>query len=179
MKPLRIDFGTARARAPAWSVLLFIMSVLVLGAALWRLGTAQARLAAADHAVQEAEAAQARTTALRPSPVVQTLPPRQVLAINRAVHGLNLPWGALFGMIESNRTANVALLAIEPDGEKRVVRIVAEAASAADMLAYVGKVSAQQGVKGSATLVKHERVQQDPDQLPYRFEILLPWEAQP
>lgn len=52
---------------------------------------------------------------------------RETKQANAAILALSLPWKELFEVFEATRTNDVAMLAIEPDARKGLVRITAEA----------------------------------------------------
>jgi Tfp pilus assembly protein PilN len=82
---------------------------------------------------------------------------------------LTLPWADLFDALESSRNSNVALLALEPDLAKRILRITGEAKSKADMLAYVRKLSEDSRML-NVHLMDHQLQAQTPGE-PVRFSI--------
>ncbi|WP_308622161.1 PilN domain-containing protein [Massilia sp. Se16.2.3] len=75
--------------------------------------------------------------------------------------------------MRSATPANVALLALEPDAKKRVLRITAEARSSDDMLAYVAALGREEWF-GAVTLARHEVQEQDPNR-PVRFQVDAEW----
>ena len=88
---------------------------------------------------------------------------------------LNLPWKELFEAIESYQKDDVAVLAIEPDAQKGLVRISAEAKSLDSLvayLAYLQKIPLLRDIE----LVTHQIQEQDP-QHPVRFMLQATWGA--
>lgn len=103
-----------------------------------------------------------------------------VQEVNRAnvvLHRLTLPWDALFLAVETAAGKEVALLALEPDAEKRQVRISGEARDYSAVLNYITQLEAQ-AVFGPVYLQSHQVQQQDPDK-PVRFALLANWRGQP
>lgn len=94
---------------------------------------------------------------------------------NRIIEKLDAPWDTLFGAVESAFNEQVTLLAVEPDTERREVRLVAEAKDMAAMLDYVRQVRLSAALK-DAYLVDHHINQQDP-QRPVRFSVAAQWVA--
>lgn len=182
MKRVRLDFARPGLRrtlflAPAgvWGPLL--AALVVCGVAL---------VHALDYreAREEVDALQAALHARAGAPPVQPVPQRtgrtntpvsehQATAVNTAVMQLNLPWRALHDAVREATPATVALLALEPDARKRVLRITAEARGSDDMIAYVEKLQTQKWF-GAVTLVRHEIGEQDPNR-PIRFQIDAQW----
>lgn len=174
MKALRIEFGSLRRHPPWWSFVLFVLGVAACVSGIWRFGVASEQLAAVRAAAAQETARMVSSRPRKPSEPVFTLPPDQVKAINKAIDALNFPWNDLFGKVESLRSRDVALLALEPDGATQTVRMVAEARDAASMLAFVERLGAQGAFGSGVLLVKHELNSQDPDR-PYRFEVIARW----
>lgn len=90
---------------------------------------------------------------------------------------LNLPWRELFEAIESYQKNDVAVLAIEPDAQKGLVRVNAEAKSLDNMityLAYLQKLPLFRNIE----LVNHQIQEQDPQQ-PVRFMLQATWGVRP
>jgi Tfp pilus assembly protein PilN len=99
----------------------------------------------------------------------------EAAAVNGAISQLNLPWRALHDAVRAATPSNIALLALEPDAKKRVLRITAEAKNSDDMLAYVAALG-QVTLFGTVTLVRHEILEQDPNR-PLRFQLDAAWGA--
>jgi len=89
------------------------------------------------------------------------------------IEQLDTPWPTLFAAVETAYDDNVTLLGVEPEPERREVRLLAEAKDAEAMLAYVRQVR-QSPVLRDAWLVNHQVNQQDPLH-PVRFTINARW----
>ncbi|MEA1648666.1 hypothetical protein UAJ10_06520 [Nitrospirillum sp. BR 11164] len=127
------------------------------------------RLSALDHAVAQAEVDLAARTGSRAPPPDIPVPEAQATAVNSAVRQLNLPWRALLDAVEAGTPKTVALLSLEPDARRGLVRIEAEAADGEAMLAYVKQLK-QQPLLAGAVLVKH-RTEESQARRPLRFQI--------
>jgi hypothetical protein len=173
MRGVRIDFSGRRPDAPGWSLALLALGIIVCISAVWRLSDLAMREARAAGDVHRAQAALARRRPVPAAPVV--LAEARVAAINSAITQLNLPWQPLFQCLEGVKPQNVALLGLEPDGKKRVLRILAETKQPEDMLAFVQMIRAQPQL-ADATLIKHETNLQDPNR-PIRFVVEAVWKA--
>lgn len=110
-------------------------------------------------------------TAVQPS---ITLRPVEVHAVNQAIRQLNLPWNRMFSEVESRLNENIALLSVEPDAAKRLLRIQGEAKSAQAMLDFVGSFACEDFFTG-ATLGHHEINESDPNK-PIRFVMEATWQ---
>jgi hypothetical protein len=91
----------------------------------------------------------------------------------RVIEQLDTPWLALFAAVETAYDDNVTLLGVEPEPERREVRLIAEAKDVEAMLAYVRQVR-QSPVLRDAWLANHQVNQQDPLR-PVRFSIIARW----
>ncbi|TAN79879.1 MAG: hypothetical protein EPN14_05770 [Gallionella sp.] len=94
---------------------------------------------------------------------------------NRVIEKLDTPWDALFGAVEEAFNEQVTLLSVEPDTERREVRLLAEAKNLGAMLDYVQQVRESPVLK-NGYLVEHQINQQDPLR-PVRFTVTAGWLA--
>lgn len=97
----------------------------------------------------------------------------EIKLANTIAERLTLPWIDLFRAVESAGSSRVALLSLEPDAQKKTLRIVAEAKDKTDMLAYVNKLNQDQGLT-NVHLVDHQLQTQLPGQ-PVRFSAQASW----
>ncbi|MDN4059306.1 PilN domain-containing protein [Massilia sp. YIM B02769] len=184
MKRVRLDFARPGVRRA-----LFLAPPGVWGplfAALVVCGVALVHALDYREAREEVDALQSALRARAGAPPMQPAAQRagrtntpvseqQATAVNAAVMQLNLPWRALHDAVREATPATVALLALEPDARKRVLRITAEARSSDDMIAYVEQLQTQKWF-GAVTLVRHEIGEQDPSR-PIRFQVDAQWGA--
>jgi len=91
----------------------------------------------------------------------------------RVIERLSTPWDRLFQEVEGSIGEQVTLLSVEPDTEKRELRIVAEAKNLAAMLEYV-KGLRNIALFRDAHVLSHQVQQQDP-QRPVRFVVSVQW----
>jgi hypothetical protein len=173
MRSARIDYSGRRPNAPGWSLALLALGTIVCISAVWRLSDLTVRETRVEGDIQRAQAALARQRPAATAPLA--LAEAKVAAINTAITQLNLPWHPLFQCLEAVKSEDVALLSIEPDGQKRVLRILAEAKHPEDMITFVQSIQAQPQL-AAATLIKHETNLQDPNR-PIRFLVEAVWKA--
>lgn len=102
---------------------------------------------------------------------------REVKRANEVLRQLTLPWDELFKAVESAAGKEVALLAMEPNTEKHVVKISGEAKDLGVLLNYIMQLE-EQDVFGPVYLQSHQVQQQDPDK-PVRFSLLAVWREKP
>lgn len=103
----------------------------------------------------------------------QAVSMKQAGEINLVIMQLNLPWSEFLSAIERNLSSNVALLGIDPNAERQIVRIEGEAKAAEDMIDFVEQIGRDQFFHG-ATLLRHQINESDRN-LPYRFTMEVNW----
>ena len=173
MRQARLDFSGRKPAAPAWSLAVLAIGMAACIFTVWRAGDLAMR---EERAAVDVTRARAFLAVRNPAPVVPVvLPEPKIIAINSAITQLNLPWQPLFQCLERVKSKNIALLGLEPDGKKRVLRILAETKQADDMLEFVRQLRAQPQL-ADAVLVKHETNMQDPNR-PLRFLVEAEWKA--
>lgn len=87
---------------------------------------------------------------------------------------LLLPWMDVFAALEAAADPEVAVLGIEPEPKKKLVKITAEAKNKALMFAYMQKLEATPQLSG-VYLQRHE-VTEEEDQRPVRFSLVASWD---
>lgn len=179
MKRTRIDFappGWRRTLFRAPPRLVFVAPAIVaLLAVVALLGEGYLERRDELAALQAAIAARGKAAApvvARPVEKI-AVAPAQATAVNDAIMQLNLPWRDLLEAVRDATPASVALLALEPDAKRRLVRITAEARSSDDMLDYVARMQAEEWFS-SVVLTRHEVMLQDPNR-PLRFQVSAQW----
>lgn len=98
---------------------------------------------------------------------------QEVKHANEILRRLSMPWYDLLQTIESAGGKGVALLSLEPDTEKRLVRISGEAKNIAAMLDYVRQLESRE-LFGTVYLQSHHIQMQNPEK-PVRFVLLAIW----
>ena len=176
MNRLSIDFAPPTARRllqQPWALAgILIGLVLCLAALMAANRLSQVRQQQAGQVALEQQRARRSAATVKAAPVV-VIPAAQAAAVNRAVLQLNVPWQVLRDAIANATPDTVALLTLEPDADKHVLRITAEARTSEVMLGYVRQLDRQAILRG-ATLMRHEINEQDPNN-PIRFQIDAMW----
>jgi Tfp pilus assembly protein PilN len=183
MKRVRLDFAPAGLRRTLLRAPLAARAAVIAALALCAFALVQVLDYREAREEVDAQLAALRARAAVPAPSASPAPAalrapvgeQEAVAVNAAISQLNLPWRALHDAMRAATPPNVALLALEPDARKRVLRITAEAKNSDDMLAYVSLLEREEWF-GSVTLVRHEVVEQDPNR-PLRFQLDAAWEA--
>lgn len=101
---------------------------------------------------------------------------RETKQVNAAIHQLSLPWKDLFAAIETTRTHDVAVLAIEPEVNKGLVNISAEAKKLDSMLDYAARLQ-KVSLFREVVILNHQAQEQTPE-MPIRFVVQATWEKQ-
>ncbi|MGK5020582.1 hypothetical protein [Janthinobacterium lividum] len=179
MTRLDIDFAPpswrrSLYRVPAWAwfagalgVALSVTAAYSCSAALQRQAASEARWRLAQQRVMAATQ--------RPAPASQVLiAPAQAAAVNAAILQLNLPWRDLQDALASATPPAIALLALEPDARKRVLKITAETTGSDAMVAYIAQLKQQELFGERVQLLRHEINALDPHQ-PLRFQLEARW----
>jgi hypothetical protein len=170
---LRIDFGPPARHASLAGISAIVVAAGLCGAALLDYHATAADVESLAQAVSQAQRAQERRKhAYDASPPVK-LTPRGIAAINRVVTQLNLPWGELFSVFEAKTLPTVALLSLEPDSQKQLLKITAEAKTPEDMVIFFESLQAESKFP-EVVLTKHEVNEQDPNR-PIRFALEVHW----
>jgi len=93
----------------------------------------------------------------------------QAKSAEAVVRQLTLPWASLIGAIEQAATRDVAILQLQPDAEKGLLRLTAEARNREAMFEYLKRLGAARELT-NVVLVSHQ-VQKDEPQQPIQFAV--------
>lgn len=178
MKRLPIDFvqpplwrlpASGRARRLLAGIAVLVgLGVLVL---VWYWRQLEQQIDQVRQEIAVARQEVQRRTPPPPPPLLLT--DAQVLATNHAIAQLNTPWPALLDGFERVATPDIALLQIEPDPRRRVVKGVGEAKNHQQMLLYLAALGAVEPFAG-AMVSKQEVNEKDPNRpLRFLFEAAL------
>jgi hypothetical protein len=146
------------------------------------LGAANAKMRAAQAAVERLHRPQARADMANPHSAAGSVLSASTIsvarrdALNGVVLRLNVPWHDIFEQLEQSTPAGVALLGVEPDGPRQQIRLQAEAATLDALLRYASSLQ-YQGVFGRLSYTKHETNAQDPSRpvrLSFELGLLAP-----
>lgn len=180
MKRMHIDFARQGWRRtlyrlhPAFAG-AGIAGLLLCIAAVWMAMHLSAQRAARAQQLQDVRQ-RAAAMARLPAAVPQTaIPAAQAGAVNTAVLQLNLPWRELQDAVAAATPPSIALLALEPDARKQILKITAEAKNSDEMVGYIELLKQQEFFR-SAALARHEIGDQDPNR-PIRFQVEAQWGA--
>lgn len=172
MKRLQVDFvAPSLWRLPVAAgprrilVGVAVTTALVVGAVFWQWQQLDQQLAETTHAIALVRQEIVARTPPKPVPLLLSEP--QIVAINNAIAQLNTPWPAVLDGFERLAGADIALLQIEPDHRRRLVKGVAEAKDHQRMLGYLALLGSTAPFAG-AMVTRQEVNEKDPNR-PLRF----------
>ena len=171
MRKLQIDFvRKPRPSAGGWLLLVAgVAAVAVLAQVQLELSQQHAAQAARLAALQAPGGPGAQLAAADKSDDPLVVAARQALERSRP------PWQSLFSALEAADGADVALLAVTPEPQRRQVKIHAEARDLAAMLAFHRELQ-QQPSLSHVVLLDHTVVKDVPE-TPVRFHLSAQWGA--
>lgn len=132
----------AAARAFIGAALLAAAGAVAFAGLQWwharaALASSRSAMESERHAALDAEQA-ARRIASSSTPTAA-----ERVAANRVVRQLNAPWGSLFNTLERHADRSVAVLALESDAERDLIRLTTEGRSAGDLLRHAAALQAE------------------------------------
>lgn len=167
-RPVRLDFVAPLHRAPLAGAALCILGL----AAALALGLAFERKLDERNRLDAALGATARPR--HSAPTAESL--RSAAEAATVERELGIPWTRLLAELEAashDSASSVSLLQVEPDPDKRVVRITAEVRALPDALAYLKRLQ-KSPVLRHPMLESHEWRKDDPDH-PVRIKLSAEW----
>jgi hypothetical protein len=166
MKHLRLhlDYIERATRLPWSGVLLLAVALAIAADLALRLREARSELSriAADQELRHAE-----RPAVRRAPGARL--EQDAKTAENVVRELTLPWATLLETLEAASAREVAILQIQPEAPRQLLRIMAEARNHQAMLGYLDRLSAS-GKLRDVHLVNHQKQQDDP-QRPLQFVV--------
>lgn len=174
MRALTLDFLRAPRRTPWVGMLLLIAGALTLGQVANHERALTAQIALAD-ARLEILTKGSKTKPAQPADAEAQQ--QEIRHANEILQQLALPWSVLFKVIETSNEKEIALLSIQPDAGKRVLRLAGEAKNFDALLAYIARLE-QSPMLSQVYLSSHELRLQDAEK-PVRFALVANWEVQP
>lgn len=176
IRPHQLVYRPQRSSSP-WCTALAIAGAVALFASI----SHYAHQRTTVRALEESGAVRSRANlALRPQqgPGAAGADRGQLARAASIIDELSLPWDRLFSAIEAASLDRVALLAVQPDRDRRRVTLTAEAKDYADVLTYVARLKARSDTLTDVVLVSHE-VRGDHPQRPVLFSVSAGWGTTP
>ncbi|MNS03129.1 hypothetical protein D3C72_344570 [compost metagenome] len=106
---------------------------------------------------------------IKPSSISQS----DANAVNNVIQRLNLPWLQILDSVETATPNEVALLALEPDAKKNILKGLAESKTTDEMVSYIQSMNEQKFFH-TVTLSRHEVNSLDANK-PIRFQFEASW----
>lgn len=173
MRQLEVDFIKQQNVSPV-GVCLIVLSLIVLVAELYHYQLLQAENTALETKIQTNEAILKPKASQKPK---TSMSQEQLMSSMQHAHQLAdfllLPWMDVFAALEASADPDVAILGIEPEPKKQVVKIIAEAKDKEHMFEYMKKLEATPQLTG-VYLMRHE-VEEEATQHPIRFVVAANW----
>ena len=178
VKALQINFArrtlnSAVAGTPFWLLALALLGLALFAWALFTASTVAQQVTALDEIAQHTKR-NIHTVPATAAPAF-FIPEARALMINNAIVQLNIPWSDVFDAIETATPNSIALISLEPDVKKQLLKGSAEALNSDAMIAYI-ELLKKQPLFVSVILLKHEVGVQDPYK-PLRFEFEAQWQG--
>jgi hypothetical protein len=156
--------------------LLGVMAIVAITVAIY-LANLQKQADVLQAKLDRVSVKNAARAAANPSrPVGKVDLAQEIKSANEVLHQLSVPWDELFKAVESSSGSHITLLALEPDFERKQVKIGGEANSYKTIMKYITELEKQE-VFGAVYLQNHDIRQDDPD-MPVRFSLLANWKDQ-
>jgi hypothetical protein len=171
---VRLDFAGPRVRATVPGLLLLIVGCGAATAACLEYREVEARKAGLELRL----AAAARPASRDPTAGAHAL--RLSEDVGKIAAELGTPWTAVLSDLETasrDSAGAISVLSIEPDHDKRRVRINGESRDLAVALAYLGRLQASHSLR-YPMLDSHEVVADNKDH-PVRFALSAEWQELP
>lgn len=176
MAELRLDYQHGRPFPRGGAILLIVaLSGLLMSGAYYSELRGKAAGWEAKLARNERASTGARDSGSVARPAADVA--LEVKHANEVLRQLGLPWEGVFRAVESSGSKDVVLLALEPDMEKRVMKISGEAKNIPAMLGYITQLG-ERDMFDSVYLLSHQ-VQQQSQEKPVRFALLATLKGQP
>ena len=174
LRPLQLDFKQSARHWPWLGLLLLIVGAVGVA---YVANQARALTAQIDLAEARLEVLAKRGNLPRPAPADPQMVQLEIRQANDILQQLTLPWDALFQALESTSEKKIALLAIQPDAAKQIVRLSGEAKNFDALLGYIARLESSR-VLNHVYLTSHEVRIQDAEK-PVRFSLVANWTVQP
>lgn len=174
MRPLSLDYrcgSLAQHRIGMGVLALALMAVVAMGGYYRNLTAQSARLESQVEKIGQ-RLHRGHERAMPASADAQQVG-AEIKAANEVIMQLTLPWNELFNALEETNTSDIALLGIEPDSRKRVVRLSGEAKNATALLEYIRLLQANKAM--SSVYLRRQQVEEQNPEKPVRFTLDASW----
>lgn len=174
---LLLDFAGRQGQRRGMAIGFLAAGALLFGFAQWQSEQAQLALEAAEQALQQHNG-KTGAKPVRPAErerLQESEINEQVARANGIIRQLAMPWDRLFDALEKASSREVAVLSIEPDPSRGLLRAGAEAKNAKAMFAYLQGLG-KSGFLQDPVLLSHQLRQDDPLR-PIQFTFSASWQS--
>ena len=148
--------ATGGRRRRTLALLALLAAGVVLASVTWQVIELRRQLQVQQQTVRQVAVAPVAAQAARLHAAVP-LNEAERMRVNRVIRQLNTPWPLLLGVLEQAASPQVALLSIEPDIERGMVRVHAEGSSLDALLLHAEQVQRSPQVAHTLLLkIDHE-----------------------
>lgn len=165
MSPRRIELDyVAAPSGPQWiGVSVLVIALTVAGFLVLRYHDVRKQLATLD-------AAQGLLNDRRPARAIpKERLDQEAKIIDAAVRQLTLPWAQMIEAVEAASTSDVVVLQMQPEAQRRTLRLTAEAKNGEAMIRYVRRLGENRVLSG-VYLASHQVQLEDPAR-PIQFSV--------
>ncbi|TCV89640.1 PilN domain-containing protein [Sulfurirhabdus autotrophica] len=177
MRALSLDYLQTKTTSALTGFLLLLIGIsaaVTIGLQFRTLNTA---LSAAEENAGHLEKLVQKNSGINTQTKLSPEAMEEAKQANATLQKLALPWEGLFKSLESSNPDTIALLAIQPDAGKQVMKLNGEAKDLNAMLDYIKQLQ-QDKILANISLLTHEISQRDPEK-PVRFTLSATWRTQP
>ena len=174
---LQLDFQRGPTRLHWAGALLLLVGLACIGAVLNTHFELSGEIATLDHRIDAAQRTLRRQAPVQRASGDPQIRAEQTKEANEVLALLSLPWQSALAQLEDVDRKDIALLGVDPDMEKGVVRLAGEAHSYEAILNYMKMLQRHSGLS-EVLLQTHQVEVQKPGQ-PTHFLISARWKEQP
>lgn len=141
MRTLGLNFVSRRRHLSPVAAASVLAGLVVLGSIGMDYLDTRETLVRAEASLERLQRGQRTGTAARATGVdVSRVQPSEALEADRVMAQLQLPWGKLLDVLETETTPAIELLSLDAQGSARTLQLVGEAPGMGDVLAYVRRL---------------------------------------
>lgn len=172
MRTLNLDYQTPRFAHPV-SLSILILGIVLASIFAWQYQLLNQEIQDWELKLAQMQQVNQRTSMQSNRGVDEGRNLQEINYANSVIRQLALPWGNLFTALEAVRNDKVAVLSIEPNAQKGLVKISGESRNTQEMLNYVRSLQ-MQGTLSNVFLASHQIQERDPEK-PVRFALTAGW----
>lgn len=172
MRTLNLDYQAPRFAHPI-SLLILLLGIVLASIFAWQYQILNQEIHDWESKVAQMQQVNQHTSTQSNRRVDEGRNLQEINYANSVIRQLALPWENLFTALEAVRNDKVAVLSIEPNAQKGLVKISGESRNTQEMLNYVRSLQ-MQGTLSNVFLASHQIQERDPEK-PVRFALTAGW----